>query len=64
MDAVIKNGGANFWDLQTRQILPRETSNYVPKILAAIKVASKAEVYGFGGDPAARAEGDVTFAGQ
>ena len=48
MDAVIKNGRANFWDLHARALLPQETRNYVPKILAAIKVASNADGFGFG----------------
>lgn len=47
MDAIVKNGRANFWDLYNKQLLPKETRDYVPKILAAIKVASQAGVYGF-----------------
>ena len=60
MDAVIKNGRANFWDLHARQLLPQETRNYVPKILAAIQVAGKANAYGFAGD----AENGAAFAGR
>jgi len=60
MDAVIKNGRANFWDLHARELLPQETRNYVPKILAAIKVASKADAYGFR-EPS---ESDAAFAGR
>lgn len=47
MDAIVKNGRANFWDLYDKQLLPKETRDYVPKILAAIKVASQAHSYGF-----------------
>ena len=47
MDAVVKNGRANFWELYNKQLLPKETCNYVPKILAAIEVASRADSYGF-----------------
>jgi hypothetical protein len=47
MDAIVKNGRANFWDLYNKQLLPKETRDYVPKILAAIKVASQAHSYGF-----------------
>ncbi|MGA9771523.1 MAG: lytic transglycosylase domain-containing protein [Blastocatellia bacterium] len=47
MDAIVKNGRANFWDLYDKQLLPKETRDYVPKILAAIKVASQADLYGF-----------------
>ena len=46
MGAIVKNGNANFWELYDKQLLPRETCNYVPKILATIKLASQAEVYG------------------
>lgn len=45
MSAIVKNGGADFWDLSNKQLLPKETCNYVPKILAAIKIASQAERY-------------------
>jgi hypothetical protein len=38
MDAIVKNGRANFWELYDKQLLPKETRDYVPKILAAIKV--------------------------
>lgn len=41
MGAIVKNGRANFWDLCEKELLPRETRDYVPKILAAIKVASQ-----------------------
>jgi len=51
MNAVVKNGNADFWELHEKQLLPQETLNYVPKILAAIEVASQAESYGFSPDP-------------
>lgn len=47
MNAIVKNGKADFWELHEKQLLPKETLNYVPKILAAITVASNAESYGF-----------------
>jgi hypothetical protein len=46
MGAIVKNGNANFWELYDKQLLPKETCHYIPKILATIKVASQAEVYG------------------
>ncbi len=46
MGAIVRNGNANFWELYDKQLLPKETCNYVPKILATIKLASQAEVYG------------------
>ena len=46
MSAIVKNGRADFWDLCDKQLLPKETRDYVPKILAAIKIAGQAEDYG------------------
>jgi membrane-bound lytic murein transglycosylase D len=46
MGAIVKNGRADFWELYDKQLLPKETCDYVPKILASIKVASQAEFYG------------------
>ena len=46
MEAVIKNGRADFWEIHEKNLLPKETLNYVPKILAAITVARNAESYG------------------
>jgi membrane-bound lytic murein transglycosylase D len=43
MEAVVKNGRANFWELYDKQLLPKETRDYVPKILAAIKVVGQAD---------------------
>ena len=51
MDAIVKNGRANFWELYDKQLLPKETRDYVPKILAAIKVASQADIYGLVPEP-------------
>lgn len=47
MDAIIQNGRADFWEIAEKQLLPKETRNYVPKILAAIKIAGSAASYGF-----------------
>ncbi len=44
---VAKTGYADFWELYKRNELPRETSNYVPEILAAIIVANHPDQYGF-----------------
>jgi hypothetical protein len=46
MEAVVKNGRADFWEIHEKNLLPKETLNYVPKILAAITVARNAESYG------------------
>ena len=46
MGAIVKNGRADFWELYDKQLLPKETCDYVPKILASIRVAGQAEYYG------------------
>jgi hypothetical protein len=51
MGAIVKNGNANFWELYDKQLLPKETCNYVPKILAAIKLAGEADIYGLSPQP-------------
>ena len=53
MGAIIRNGDANFWEMYDRRLLPRETCNYIPKILATIKLASQAEFYGLASQAAA-----------
>jgi membrane-bound lytic murein transglycosylase D len=50
MDAIVRGGQPDFWQLYDRQLLPQETRNYVPKILAAIKVASDPGAYRFSVD--------------
>jgi membrane-bound lytic murein transglycosylase D len=47
MNAIVQCGQPDFWALYDRRLLPKETSNYVPKILAAIKVASDPDSYSF-----------------
>jgi membrane-bound lytic murein transglycosylase D len=44
---VQKTGYADFWELYRRNVLPRETANYVPEILAAIIIANNPHQYGF-----------------
>jgi hypothetical protein len=46
MKAVVENGRANYWEICEKRLLPEETRNYVPKILAAIKVVGRADVMG------------------
>ena len=45
--AVERTGYADFWELYKRGELPKETSNYVPEILAAIIIANHPQQYGF-----------------
>ncbi|MEZ5403080.1 MAG: transglycosylase SLT domain-containing protein [Bryobacteraceae bacterium] len=53
--AVERTGYADFWELYKRTVLPRETANYVPIILAMTIMAKNAKDYGLEGvaqDPA------------
>jgi membrane-bound lytic murein transglycosylase D len=44
--AVMKTGYADFWELYRRGVLPGETKNYVPGIIAAIIMAKNPAQYG------------------
>ena len=44
--AVMKTGYADFWELYRRGVMPGETRDYVPKILAAVIMAKNPERYG------------------
>lgn len=44
--AVQRTGYADFWELKSRNALPRETSNYVPAILAMAIVSKNLSAYG------------------
>jgi membrane-bound lytic murein transglycosylase D len=44
--AVERSGYADFWELRARRMLPVETSNYVPIILAMTIMAKNAAAYG------------------
>jgi membrane-bound lytic murein transglycosylase D len=44
--AVMKTGYADFWELYRRGVLPGETKNYVPGIIAAIIMAKNPTQYG------------------
>jgi len=56
--AVARTGYADFWELYKRNVLPRETKNYVPIIIALTLIAKDAARYGLNVDPepALRAE--------
>ncbi len=45
--AVKRTGYADFWELYNRNVLPRETRNYVPIILAVTIMAKNPSQYGF-----------------
>ena len=44
--AVERTGYADFWELRARKVLPNETMNYVPIILAMTIVSKNAQEYG------------------
>jgi len=47
--AIRKYDSTCFWDLSRYRYLRRETKNYVPRFLAALKIAENPERYGFAG---------------
>jgi membrane-bound lytic murein transglycosylase D len=49
--AVERTGYADFWELYKRNVLPRETKNYVPIIVAMALVAKDAAHYGVNVEP-------------
>ncbi len=49
--AVARTGYADFWELLARNVLPRETRNYVPIILAVSVMAKNPERYGVSVEP-------------
>ena len=44
---VLRYYNRNFWYLTEKKGLPSETRNYVPKFIAAVRIASDPEKYGF-----------------
>ncbi len=44
--AIQRTGYADFWELRSRNVLPRETANYVPAIVAMVIVAKNRKDYG------------------
>ena len=46
---VQRTGYANFWELYKRNVLPRETANYLPIILALTIIAKNPKAYGLDG---------------
>lgn len=49
--AIQRTGYADFWELYSRNVLPRETRNYVPIIFALAIVAKDAQRYGISVQP-------------
>jgi membrane-bound lytic murein transglycosylase D len=49
--AIARSGYADFWEIYARGLLPQETRNYVPNILATIIIAKNPEKYGISAKP-------------
>ncbi|MBI4853072.1 MAG: transglycosylase SLT domain-containing protein [Acidobacteria bacterium] len=49
--AIGRCGYADFWEVYERNLLPQETRNYVPAILAVITIAKDPTKYGFNVEP-------------
>ncbi len=49
MRAVMRYYTKDFWYLSSKRSLPRETLNYVPKFIAALRISKDPKKYGFDG---------------
>ena len=61
---VERTGYADFWELYKRNVLPRETKNYVPIILALTLIAKDAAHYGISAEPEQPVETDTVKPGR
>ena len=61
---IERTGYADFWELYRRRVLPRETRNYVPIILALTLIAKDAAHYGIQAEPEAPVPTDVVKPGR
>jgi membrane-bound lytic murein transglycosylase D len=62
--AIERTGYADFWELYKRNVLPKETKNYVPIILALTLIAKDAAHYGISVDAEQPAEVDTLKLGR
>src|SRR5689334_8790718 len=62
--AIERTGYADFWELYNRKVLPRETKNYVPIIIALTLIAKDAAHYSIQADPEAPVPTDVVKPGR
>src|SRR5713226_3643207 len=62
--AVERTGYADFWELYRRNVLPRETKNYVPIILALTLISKDPARYGIEFDPEPAIKADTVKPGQ
>jgi membrane-bound lytic murein transglycosylase D len=61
---IERTGYADFWELYKRNVLPRETKNYVPIILALTLIAKDAAHYGIQPEPESPVPSDVIKPGR
>jgi membrane-bound lytic murein transglycosylase D len=61
---IERTGYADFWELYKRNVLPRETRNYVPIILALTLIAKDAAHYNIQAEPEAPVPTDVVNPGR
>src|SRR5580765_3413075 len=61
---IERTGYADFWELYRRNVLPKETKNYVPIILALTLIAKDAAHYGIHVDPETPVPTDVVKPGR
>jgi membrane-bound lytic murein transglycosylase D len=61
---IERTGYADFWELYKRNVLPRETKNYVPIIIALTLIAKDAAHYNIQADPEAPIPTDVVKPGR
>jgi membrane-bound lytic murein transglycosylase D len=61
---IERTGYADFWELYRRNVLPKETKNYVPIILALTLIAKDAAHYGVQVDPESPVATDVVKPGR
>jgi membrane-bound lytic murein transglycosylase D len=61
---IERTGYADFWELYKRNVLPKETKNYVPIILALTLIAKDAPHYGIQVDPEVPVATDVVRPGR
>jgi membrane-bound lytic murein transglycosylase D len=61
---IERTGYADFWELYKRNVLPRETRNYVPIIIALTLIAKDAAHYNIQAEPEPRVPTDVVKPGR
>jgi membrane-bound lytic murein transglycosylase D len=61
---IERTGYADFWELYKRNVLPKETKNYVPIILALTLIAKDAAHYGIAVEPDGPMETDAVKPGR